>query len=428
MPEAQSIRVGIVGLGRGLTFIQQNTPRIAMELVAICDTWEERLEEVGREHGVATYTDFDAFLEHDMDAVILANYYHQHAPFAVRALRAGKHVMSETAACSTLAEGIELVREVERSGLVYMLADQYPFMAFNQEMRRLYQDGTVGDFRYGEGEYIHPMSARFANSISPGIDHWRNWLPATYYCSHALAPVMYITDTMPTSVNGFVVPHDDRDKNKARTVRRADTAGMIVLQMDNGALVKLLQYDLRGEGNWVRIHGNKGLMENMRTGNVNQVRLRREPFEKPKGVPTETVYQPDFPMHHKEATQSSHGGSDFFMNYYFAEAVRSRTQPYFNVYRGVTMAMVGILAYRSALNGSLAIALPNLADEADRRRYENDHWTPDPARRKPDDPWPSILGNVEPTPEGRAFAAEVWGRTEELMYGQRHSDRLRSSN
>lgn len=417
MTQQRPIRLGIVGLGRGLTFIKQNHPSFNMELVALCDTWAERLEQVGRENDVATYTDFDEFLEHDMDAVILANYYHQHAPFAIKALRAGKHVMSETAACATPAEGIELVREVERSGLVYMLADQYPFMVFNQEMRRLYKDGTVGDFRYGEGEYIHPMSARFVNSISPSYEHWRNWLPATYYCSHALAPIMYVTDTMPKTVSGFVVPHDPQDANKAHTVRRADTAGLIMLQMDNGALVKLLQYDLRGEGNWVRIHGNRGLMENLRTGNTNEVRVRREPFEKPEGAPTELSYEPDFPIHHEDATRSSHGGGDFFMNYYFAQAVHNRTQPYFDVYRGVTMAMVGILAYKSALNGSCAIAVPDLTDQAVRHAYENDHWSPDPARKAPGGPLPSILGEVEPTAEGRAFAEEVWARPEELMYG-----------
>src|SRR5699024_9701635 len=270
------VRVGIVGLGRGLSFIKQSQPSVGMELVALCDTWEERLEEVGRKHSVTTYTDFDAFLEHDMDAVILANYFHQHAPFAIKALKAGKHVMSETAACLTPAEGVELVREVERSGLVYMLADQYPFMGFNQEMRARYLAGDIGRFQYGEGEYIHPMSAQFINSISVGMDHWRNWLPATYYCSHALAPLMYITDTMPVAVNGFVVPHDPEDENKARTVRRMDTAGLIFLEMDNGALVKLLQYDLRGEGNWVRVHGNRGLLENGRGARSQYVRLRRE--------------------------------------------------------------------------------------------------------------------------------------------------------
>jgi predicted dehydrogenase len=417
MTQQRPIRVGVVGLGRGQTFIDQSTPVVGMELVALCDTWEERLVEFGATHGVATYTDFDAFLEHDMDAVVLANYFHEHADFAIKALRAGKHVMSETAASFTPAEGAALVREVERSGLIYMFADNYPFMAYNQEMRRLYRAGDVGDFRYGEGEYVHPISAHLFNSIAMGPDHWRNWIPVTYYCSHSLAPVMYITDTAPVKVSGFVIAHDPQDANKARTVRRSDTASVIMLEMDNGAMVKLLQYDLRGHGNYVRIVGNRGLMENGRGPLEDHLRVRREPFEKPAGVPVETSYLPDFPVFDREARATGHGGGDFFMNYEFAQAIRTGVQPYFDVYKGVQMALVGALAYRSALEGSGFITLPDLHDSAALDLLAQDHFSPDPATRREGDPWPSVLGDVRPTPEGVAYAGEVWSRTDELLFG-----------
>ena len=91
------IRVGVVGVGRGRSFAV-GAPHAGMELVALCDTWEDRLRDVGDQLKVTTYTDYHKFLEHDMDAVVLANYFHQHAPFAVKALKAGKHVMSETSA------------------------------------------------------------------------------------------------------------------------------------------------------------------------------------------------------------------------------------------------------------------------------------------------------------------------------------------
>ena len=52
-----------------------------MELVAICDTWEERLMAEGKVLNVLTFVDYDEFLGCDMDAVVLANYFHQHAPF-----------------------------------------------------------------------------------------------------------------------------------------------------------------------------------------------------------------------------------------------------------------------------------------------------------------------------------------------------------
>jgi len=141
-----------------------------------------------------------------MDAVVLANYFHEHAPFAIKALKAGLHVMSETAACHTLGEGVKLIRAVEKTGKTYLFAENYPYMRHNQEMRRLFQTGELGTFMYGECEYVHPMNADGSNSLSPGLNHWRNWIPSTYYCTHGMAPIMYVTDTWPVAVNGFIVP------------------------------------------------------------------------------------------------------------------------------------------------------------------------------------------------------------------------------
>jgi predicted dehydrogenase len=377
-----------------------------MELVALCDTWEERLRALGKQLGVATYTDYGKFLGHDLDAVVLANYFHEHAPFAVKALGAGKHVMSETAAAFTMGECVALVEAVERSGRTYMFAENYPYMVFNQEMRRLFQEGRVGKFMYGEGEYVHPMSATDINRISCGVEHWRNWLPATYYSSHALAPVMFITDTRPVKVNAFVVAHDPEDPHKGqRTARRSDTASCIVCRMDNGAVVKLLQVGLRGHGVWVRIHGNAGLMENLRHGATGMLRVRREPFDKRPGEAVETMYTPEFPEHAAEAAKAGHGGGDFFMNYHFAKAIRTGRPPYLDVYRGVTMAAVAIQGWRSALGDSNTFEVPDLREKGVRERYRKDDWRPGPGRG--DAPC-SVLGEVRISAKGLAQARRDW--------------------
>ena len=407
MASNETIGVGVVGVGRGQSFMR-SAQATGMTLVAICDTWEERLQQVGKELGVATFTDYDAFLQHDLDAVVLANYFHEHAPLAIKALRAGKHVMSECAACHTLAEGVALTRAVEQTGKIYMLAENYPYMAYNQEMRRLYQAGEVGTFKYGEGEYVHPDPADVKLGRSCGINHWRNWIPSTYYCTHSIAPVMYITDTRPVKVNAFVVPYDFDDPTQTMTVRRSDTAAVIICRMDNGAVMKSIHGNLRGHGNYVRIHGNKGLMENGRHGDKQKLRLWREPWEKPAGTPTETVYTPDFPEHHDRATRAGHGGGDFFTSHHFAEAIRTGTSPYLDVYRGVTMSITGILAWRSALSDSAPQEIPDFRDETVRKQYENDHWSPDPTRGDENRPETSILGDIVPTEEARAFAKKVW--------------------
>ena len=409
MKHANNIKVGVIGMGRGRGFARGAGPHLGMELAALCDSREEPLAQLGKELGVATYVDYEKFLEHDMNAVILANYFHEHAPFAVQALRAGKHVMSETTACLTLAQGVELVREVEKSGKVYMFAENYPYSLHNQEMRRLFQAGEIGEFMYGEGEYVHPMDADHHKRLSPGLDHWRNWIPATYYCTHALAPIMFITDARPAKVNGFVMSYRDDDPVHQRSVRRNDASSMIAVRMDNGAVAKLLQVYLRGHGVWVRIHGSRGQMENLRQGNTSMVRLRQERYHEEAAEPVDKTYLPTFPSHHEEATQSGHGGGDFWMNLHFAEAIRKNEPPYLDVYRGVAMSCVGILAYRSALQDSAPFDIPDFRQESVREQYEDDHWSPDPTQRKEGDPWPSIRGKIEPTEEALAEARKIWG-------------------
>jgi predicted dehydrogenase len=398
------IRVGVVGARRGLSLAQNTGPELGMELVAVCDAVAGEAERISGELDVVGYTDYEEFLEHDMDAVILANFFHEHAPFAIRALQAGKHVMSETTACFTLGEGVALIEAVERAGKIYMLAENYPYMVFNQEMRRLYQSGEIGEFKYGEGEYVHPMSAEDSNRIAPGVNHWRNWIPATYYVTHCLAPIMYITDKWPVEVSGFVIPYDPEDEEcYGKTAKRNDLACVIIVKMDNGALVKLLRGSLRGGSVWVRIHGRKGLMENLRWGKRDMLRVSKEPFDKEPDEPVERVYLPAFPEHHGEALRSGHGGGDFFVTYRFAEAIRNQKQPYLGVHRAVAMSVVGILAYRSALAASTRLEVPDFREAAVRREYADDDWSPDPAKRRPDQPWPSVLGDIRPGAEGCTF-------------------------
>ena len=402
------IRVGMVGVGRGLSFVRGAHESAGMRLVALCDTWEERLKEAGEQLGVTTYTDYNAFLEHDMDAVILANYFHEHAPFAIKALAAGKHVMSETSSNGTLAEGVALCRAVEESGRTYMLAENYPYTVFNMEMRRLYQDGEIGRVTYAEGEYNHPMSARDRMRIACGLDHWRNWIPPTYYCTHALAPLVFITETMPVKVNALSIACRSVD---AKTVRRADPGSVILCRTDNGAVFRLFGLTLPGHSNWYRVHGDRGAMEITRGPGYfgpGQVRVWHEEWDLRPGEVRERTYVPEWPEHGDLARQAGHGGGDFWTNLAFAEAIRSGRPPFLDVYRGVAMSSVGILAWKSALADGAPFDVPDFRSEADRAAWADDHWSPWPKDARPGQPPPSILGTPKPTAKGLACARRAW--------------------
>jgi hypothetical protein len=222
---------------------------------------------------------------------------------------------------------------------------------------------------------------------------------------------MCITDTWPTKVNGFVITYAPDDPVQARCVRTNDAASNITLRMDNGAVVKLLQALLRGHSYWVRIHGSRGQMENLRHGDSHMVRLRREQYHEKRTTPFEQIYLPNFPHHHDEAVKAGHLGGDFFMNYEFAQAIRNNEPPFLDVYRGVTMSIIGPLAYRSALNNSNTIDVPDFRKKSVRRKFKNDHWNPDPTQHKKGYPHPSVLGKLTPSKKGLAYARKIWKKT-----------------
>ena len=61
MAKNKIIKVGVIGVGRGMSFAKA-TGKVGMKLVAICDQWVEKLNEAGKTLGVKTYTDYDKFL------------------------------------------------------------------------------------------------------------------------------------------------------------------------------------------------------------------------------------------------------------------------------------------------------------------------------------------------------------------------------
>jgi len=74
------------------------------------------------------------------------------------------------------------------------------------------------------------------------------------------------------------------------------------------------------------------------------------------------------------------------------------------------MSIAGIQAWRSALNDSAPMEVPDFRRESVRRKYAKDDWSPDPERKKKGQPDSSVLGNLEPSAAAKKLAAKVWAK------------------
>jgi predicted dehydrogenase len=372
----RAVRVGVLGLRRGAA-LARLAQQAGMQVAAVCERDDRRREEAATALGVAAYRDVEPFLSHAMDAVILVNDFDQHAPVAIQALDLGLSVLSETAACRTIAEGVALAEAAERSAGVYMFAENYPYMPFTREMRRRYRAGDIGEVRYAEAEYLDEP-ADLASMVNDRA-HWRARTPATYYCTHSLAPVAAITGTRPVEVSGFVVPTAGGPEALERARQGRGWAALLVVRLDNGAVFKSLHGFLEaGQQAWVRIHGDRGLMENLRQGDTRTLRVVWDVKDGLNWRRAEEAYLPWPPeVPATDADPMGDGVAELLLLRDFTSAVRHRTAPDQDVYFGVELSITGIQAMRSSLAGSVPFDVPDLRRPDLRRAYAADDWFPE---------------------------------------------------
>lgn len=376
------IRIGIFGAGRGADIAENMMLLKDCEIVALCESDEKRagkfLDRLGID--IPVFSDFDTFIQQNIDAVVLANFFHEHAPYAIKCFEKNIHVFSECISNGTMAEGVELIRAYEKSKSIFMLAENYPQMKFNREMKRICDGGTLGKIIYAEGEYNHgvaPEDYDFLKGYVYFPHHWRNYLPRTYYVTHSLAPIMWATGATPVKVSAQAVFNPMTEKATTRVV--GDRAAIITTVNDDGTVFKFTGCSAFGaHSNSYRVCGDFGQIENLR-GMGEKVMLRYNEWSVPKGMETENLYEPEWnDKDEADIENSGHGGGDFIVARMFLDCIKENRQPEhpYDIYSAVTMSSVAILGHRSVLSGGIPFDIPDMHKEECRKQFENDRETP----------------------------------------------------
>lgn len=372
----KKVRVGVLGGYRGTSMINYCKRADNAEIVAICDKSREVLE-AQRENAeglnLTLYDNFDEFILHDMDAVVLANYANEHAPFAIKAMKRGLHVFSEVLPCQTMKEAVELVETVEETGMVYAYGENYCYMPAPYEMKKLYRQGKIGEFEYGECEYIHNCEPIWPSITYGEEDHWRNNMYSTFYCTHSLGPIIHMTGLRPISVIGFEGIKNERN---LRTGAKGGQFGIEMVTLENGGIIKSIHGGLYKNSIWYSAYGSKGRMEcgreDAKDGHINKIYVNCDEFSGDYKNRKLYSYEPENDVA-ADIEGFGHGGSDFYTMYHFIERIRGKKDAdTIDVYEALDMFLPGMFAYRSILKGGIPMEIPNLRDKSVREQWRND--------------------------------------------------------
>ena len=366
----EPLKVGVLGLGRGMTFARQFNVLPESKTVALCDLDPQRLATAAKAlaSDAKTFVSYEDMLKQDIDLVVVASPVPNHVEHACMAMESGKHVLSEVPADVSMARCEQLVRTVRATGMKYMLAENCCYWGYLREYKRQVQSGRLGEVLYGECEYIHDVRSLYVqNPTLPSgtafediVRHpdtrktWRATLHPICYLTHDMGPMLDILDdrcvsvccmaTQPACGEGF-----------------AAAAEVALFKTAKGRVIKFLaEFSMPRPGHhWFVLMGTRGSIESPRVaGSKHLLHVEGENMEgwSQMSWDTRILEGP------REAWASGHGGADWYISREFADAILQDTPAPIDVYRAMDYTVPGICAVQSLEQGGAAVDIPDLRE------------------------------------------------------------------
>jgi NDP-hexose-3-ketoreductase len=179
-----SPRVGIGVLGCADIAVRRALPAIQespFQLVAVASRTAEKAAQAAARFGGEAVPGYARLLELPaVDAVYIPLPNSEHAEWARRALRAGKHVLVEKPAVTTADAARELVKLAEDGGLLVM--ENFAFLHHPQQeqARSLLDNGEIGEIRSFNGSFGIPLGGLQKIRYQAALDGGALWEVGCY--------------------------------------------------------------------------------------------------------------------------------------------------------------------------------------------------------------------------------------------------------
>lgn len=145
--KVRKVKVGIIGCGSIAT--HRHLPEYMLndhvEIVAVCDSVEERAKEKGRMYHANVYTDYkELLMDSNIEAVSVCTPNYLHAPITIAALNAGKHVLCEKPMATSKEEALAMIEAAERNNRKLMIAHNQRLVESHVQAKKIIDSGEIG--------------------------------------------------------------------------------------------------------------------------------------------------------------------------------------------------------------------------------------------------------------------------------------------
>ncbi|AHE53025.1 hypothetical protein NX02_06475 [Sphingomonas sanxanigenens DSM 19645 = NX02] len=211
------VRLGLIGIGsRGALLADHLFKTPGVEIAAVCDVHPSNLARAAAAADAAgqmarRFTDYRALLDlKGIDGVVIATPLHLHAPMALAAIAAGKHVFCEKSLARTIDDCKRVATAASRSPNVFQIGHQRMFDARFHKALSYMRAGELGPITQIRA-YWHRNTDWRRASASPELERLVNWRLYREYsaglmgelASHHLHVTNWIMDAPPLACVGY---------------------------------------------------------------------------------------------------------------------------------------------------------------------------------------------------------------------------------
>jgi predicted dehydrogenase len=172
------VNLAIIGPGsRGKELVRQMLHIAGVEIVAACDVYDPRFDELDQLVGktVSRYKSHVEMLQRkDVDAVLIATPPAFHADYAVAALKSGRPVYGEKTLGFTVEECNRLLATVKQTKQVFQIGHQLRYAPWTQKTMMRISQGDIGVPTHVYA-YWHRTDNWRRTVPDPRLEHLLNW-------------------------------------------------------------------------------------------------------------------------------------------------------------------------------------------------------------------------------------------------------------
>jgi hypothetical protein len=388
-PPLDVVRVGYIGIGgRGLGSIRRIRLIEGVEIKALCDIYEDKvnegqkaLEEIGmppaKSYSGSEEIWKEMCQEPDLDLIYIATPRFLHPEMCIFAMKSGKHAVTEIPAVRTIEQAWDLVETSETTKKHCSMLENCTYDFWELLTLNMARQGFLGEVVHVDAGYIHDQREINVNKAKP----WRikDFINrnGNIYPTHGLGPACQVLDINRGDRLDYLTSMSSKDftmGHKIANLAKADDyykkyVGKWKLGNINTSTIRtkkgktiMLQYNISNPRPYTRIQqvvGTEAITK--KYPDPPRIATGHEWLDEEETNALVEKYTPPLVTLVGEMAKKvgGHGGMDFLMEWRLIDCLRNGLPLDMDVYDAATWSSVVPLSEWSVANSSSPVKIPD---------------------------------------------------------------------